>query len=164
MYTPVSKNTGPDPTLTPQDLARSFLAEAGKGRAHALRNAMTRVRELAQNDGISASLSGRIKDVDAIAEKSRRLACTPSQLLDIIGVRVLVPWTRNCYRLACLIRSDFEVLDTQEDDFISNPKANGYRALHMTIIGVNDLPIEVQLRTKWMHEAAERGRSARPRK
>lgn len=159
---PSSTSNDTDPTLMDREVALAFLAESGKSREHALHVAMARLRALVQEDGISAALSGRIKSAASIAYKARRLGCAPGQLLDILGVRIVVSWTSNCYRVAGLIRSKYDVLQAQDDDFIATPKANGYRAIHMTIVGLNDFPIELQLRTKWMNDVAERGTAARP--
>ncbi len=142
--------------------AAEFSARDSDQRALALRAAMVRLREIAAGAGIDTALNGRIKSPASIAAKMGRVGITPSQMRDIIGIRLVVAWTSNCYRLAMLIADEFDVLADDNDDYIASPKSNGYRAIHTTILGLFDFPIEVQLRTTWMNDAAERGQARRP--
>lgn len=137
-----------------QEMAAEFSVQDAARRMLALRSAIVRLRAVAAAAGIDAALSGRIKSPESIAAKMQRVGILPSQMHDIIGVRLVVPWTSNCYRLAGIIADEFEVLADEHDDYIASPKANRYRAIHTTIVGRYDFPIEVQLRTSWMNDTA----------
>lgn len=148
-------------TMKTHDTPEMFLAADAERRLTTLRSTMIRLRRIAQGEGIEARLAGRIKSASSIARKTARFSCNPGQLQDIIGVRIIVPWTSNCYRMAKIIHDEFEILAGEDDDYIAEPKANGYRALHTTLLGRFHYPVEVQLRTSWMNDAAERGASTR---
>ncbi len=144
-----------------QEMAAKFSVRDAARRMLALRSAMVRLRAVAAAARIDAALSGRIRVRGRSPPRcnvsgSCRARCTTSS-----AFRLVVPWTSNCYRLAGIIADEFEVLAGEHDDYIASPKANGYRSIHTTIVGRYDFPIEVQLRTSWMNDTAERGRATR---
>ena len=101
-------------------------------------------------------LSGRIKSRASVLEKALRTGLGVQEIRDVIGVRAMTRRTRSCYRLAERIREVFEVVDGQCDDYIAMPKPNGYRSLHLAIRLPCGSPVEIQIRTRWMHTICER--------
>jgi GTP pyrophosphokinase len=104
-----------------------------------------------------AEISGRVKDCESAERKGVRLGIHPSLVLDNVALRVIVRQASDCYELQALIQSRFIHLATENDDYISRPKANGYRSLHTIVLTDSGFPVEVQLRTPLMHACAETG-------
>jgi (p)ppGpp synthase/HD superfamily hydrolase len=93
----------------------------------------------------------------SISKKMSQKNLGVSQVLDIIGVRAITQYTRDCYRLVHRIRDNFETLENEYNDYIATPKPNGYRSIHLTVIGTSGFPVEIQLHTQWMHRISEAG-------
>ncbi len=105
-------------------------------------------------------LYGRIKSLESISNKMLGNNLDASQLLDIIGVRAITKHPLDCYRLIERIHSEFQVLASEYDDYIASPKPNGYRSIHTTIVSPCGFSVEIQVRTRAMHEICERGSAA----
>ncbi len=116
-------------------------------------------RELAKAD-IEAWVFGRIKKPVSIWRKMRRKHIPFERLTDIIAFRVVVASNEDCYKALGIIHEAYRVIPGEFDDYISNPKRNGYRSLHTAVIGPRLHRIEVQIRTTQMHEVAEFGVAA----
>lgn len=110
--------------------------------------------------GIEAEVYGREKSPISIWRKMQRNNINFEQLLDIIAFRVLVDSVGTCYAALGVIHADYAMLPGRFKDFISTPKPNGYRSLHTTIVGPQQRKIEIQIRTREMHEVAELGVAA----
>ena len=80
-----------------------------------------------------------------------------SQIYDVRAVRVLVPEMRDCYTALGIVHTLWRHIPKEFDDYIANPKENGYRSLHTAVIGPEGKVLEVQIRTHAMHEEAELG-------
>ena len=80
-----------------------------------------------------------------------------SQVYDIRAVRILVPEIKDCYATLGLVHGMWRNIPNEFDDYIANPKENGYRSLHTAVIGPEGKVLEVQIRTSQMHEEAELG-------
>ncbi len=105
---------------------------------------------------------GRIKTVESTAAKAKRIAADWSEVHDKVGIRVIVPSTAHCFVVVNELHTSMEPVMTRYDDYINNPKPNGYQALHTTLRGVGSRLFEVQVRSRKMHHCAEHG-SARHR-
>ncbi len=116
-------------------------------------------RELAQA-GIQADVTGRPKHIYSIINKMKRKQLEFSELYDVRAVRILVPELRDCYTVLGMIHNLWQPIPGEFDDYIANPKSNGYRSLHTAVIGPRDLAIEVQIRTIEMHQHSELGVAA----
>jgi GTP pyrophosphokinase len=110
--------------------------------------------------GITAEVTGREKSPYSIWRKMERKNVSFEQLSDIIAFRVLVDGVQECYAALGVIHGRYAMLPGRFKDFISTPKPNGYRSLHTTIIGPEKRKIEVQIRTREMHEYADLGVAA----
>ncbi len=82
------------------------------------------------------------------------------QLYDVRAVRIIVDSVEKCYETLSLIQENSEVLSKEFDDYIAKPKPNGYQSLHTVVVGSQGKPLEIQIRTRAMHEFAELGVAA----
>lgn len=111
--------------------------------------------ELAEHD-IDAEISGRVKHIYSIYRKMKSKSLSFDQLYDIRALRVLVKSVSECYHALGIVHQIWRHIPHQFDDYITNPKANGYRSLHTAVIAENK-SLEIQIRTKEMHNEAELG-------
>jgi len=116
-------------------------------------------RELAAA-GVNAEVTGRPKHIYSIWNKMRRKQSGIDALYDIRAVRVHVDSVKDCYTALGLVHQLWTPLAHEFDDYIAKPKANNYRSLHTAVIGPEDKPLEVQIRTKEMHQHSEYGVAA----
>ncbi|HEX3952429.1 MAG TPA: bifunctional (p)ppGpp synthetase/guanosine-3',5'-bis(diphosphate) 3'-pyrophosphohydrolase [Stellaceae bacterium] len=116
--------------------------------------------ETLQEDGLNASISGREKSPYSIWRKMQRKDVSFEQLADVMAFRVLVDNVADCYHALGVIHSAYHVVPGRFKDFISTPKPNNYRSVHTGLIGPERQRIEVQIRTREMHEVAELGVAA----
>jgi GTP pyrophosphokinase len=107
--------------------------------------------------GIKAEFSGRAKHIYSIWRKMQRKGIGFSQVYDIRAVRVLVPEVKDCYAALGIVHGLWRNVPNEFDDYIANPKDNGYRSLHTAVIGPAGKVLEVQIRSFDMHEEAEFG-------
>src|SRR5690554_5403471 len=110
-----------------------------------------------QEAGIEAQVSGRVKHIYSIWRKMQRKNLRFSEIYDVRAVRILVPHIRDCYTVLGIAHSQWKHIPQEFDDYIANPKENGYRSLHTAVIGPEGKVLEVQIRTVEMHEEAELG-------
>jgi guanosine-3',5'-bis(diphosphate) 3'-pyrophosphohydrolase len=116
-------------------------------------------RKLAER-GIEAKVTGRQKRPYSTWRKMERKAIGFEQLSDLVGYRVLVNTTEDCYRALGIVHTTWQMIPTRFKDYISTPKQNDYRSLHTTIVGPGKQRVELQIRTRAMHEVAEYGIAA----
>ena len=102
-------------------------------------------------------IAGRAKNIYSIWRKMQRKGIGFSQVLDISAVRILVPEVKDCYATLGLMHGLWRNIPNEFDDYIANPKENGYRSLHTALIGPEGKVLEIQIRTYEMHEEAELG-------
>lgn len=112
------------------------------------------------NEGINASVYGRPKHIYSIWKKMQRKQLGIEELYDLLAVRVIVDTLTNCYTTLGIVHSQWQTIPKEFDDYIANPKENGYQSLHTVIIDPDGKHIEVQIRTQEMHDFAEFGVAA----
>jgi GTP diphosphokinase / guanosine-3',5'-bis(diphosphate) 3'-diphosphatase len=110
--------------------------------------------------GIAAEVSGRRKRVYSIWRKMERKAVGFEQLSDILGFRVVVGSIAECYQALGIVHTTWPVVPGRFKDYISTPKQNDYRSIHSTVIGPGKQRVELQIRTREMHQIAEYGIAA----
>ena len=106
---------------------------------------------------IDAEVQGRAKHIYSIWKKMQHKAIDFSQVRDVQAVRVLVNQIDSCYRVLGVVHTSWPHIGRELDDYIATPKENGYRAIHTTVIGPAGKILEVQIKTRAMHEEAELG-------
>ena len=107
--------------------------------------------------GLEFTIEGRAKHIYSIWRKMQRKGIGFSQVYDIRAVRILVPEIKDCYATLGLVHGQWRNIPNEFDDYIANPKENGYRSLHTAVIGPEGKTLEVQIRTYRMHDEAELG-------
>ena len=131
--------------------------EARERQVEAIRQDME-FRLVAQ--GIEAEVHGRAKHIYSIWRKMRHKAIDFSEVYDVQAVRVLVDRIDACYRVLGVVHTSWPHIPMEFDDYIANPKENGYRSIHTAVIGPVGKTLEVQIRTREMHDEAELGMCA----
>ncbi|WP_019866889.1 RelA/SpoT family protein [Methylovulum miyakonense] len=111
-------------------------------------------------ENISATIYGRPKHIYSIWKKMQRKQLGIEELYDLLAVRVIVDNLGACYTTLGIVHSLWQTIPKEFDDYIANPKENGYQSLHTVIIDPDGKRIEVQIRTQEMHDFAEFGVAA----
>lgn len=106
---------------------------------------------------IEADISWRAKHIFSIWKKMKRKNIDFADVFDVRAVRLLVDKTWDCYAALGLVHSTYTPLPGEFDDYIAQPKPNGYRSLHTAVVGPGGKVVEIQIRTHQMHEEAEYG-------
>ena len=113
--------------------------------------------------GLKADISGRPKHIYSIHQKMEKYSASGKQfddIHDLLALRVLVGTVPDCYSAVGVIHSLWHPWAEEFDDFIANPKPNGYQALHTAVMCLGTIPLEIQIRTRDMHYVAEYGVAA----
>src|SRR5712672_762524 len=110
--------------------------------------------------GVEAEVSGRRKRAYSIWRKMERKSVGFEQLSDIFGFRVVVKSLAECYQALGIVHTTWPVVPGRFKDYVSTPKQNDYRSIHTTVIGPSQQRVELQIRTRDMHEIAEYGIAA----
>ena len=110
--------------------------------------------------GIKAEVTGRSKHIYSIVNKMKRKNVDFSELYDVRAVRILVDDIKDCYTVLGLVHNMWQPIPSEFDDYIAHPKSNDYRSLHTAVIGPRNLALEVQIRTREMHQHSELGVAA----
>src|SRR5213083_3276785 len=144
---------------------KAMVAERRTDREEHVREAsMVLQKELDKVD-IPADISGRAKHFYSIYDKMAKKGREFNEIYDLTAMRVIVErsgdeGTRDCYGALGLIHSLWKPMPGRFKDYIAMPKFNAYRSLHTTVIGPEGRPLEIQVRTRDMHEIAELGVAA----
>lgn len=109
---------------------------------------------------IEATVYGRAKKPYSIWRKMQEKDLAFSRLSDIYGFRIICDSLSDCYRILGVIHQRWRAVPGRFKDYISQPKNNGYRSIHTTVSGRDGKRVEVQIRTREMHEVAEAGVAA----
>ncbi len=144
---------------TYKQIAR-LLDEKRTEREQGMAALCTRIAEALASQGMAAEVSGRPKHIYSIVKKMRGKSLPFERVFDIRALRVVVPAVADCYQVLSWVHEQFVPVPEEFDDYIARPKPNGYQSLHTVVRDADGKPIEIQIRTRQMHEHAEHGVAA----
>ena len=150
------------PVLNPEawKIIKGRLSQLHDESGNVLREIEQALSAKLEENGIKAVVTGREKRPYSIWKKMEKKQMSLGQLSDIFGFRVIVGTIDECYRALGVVHRTWRAVPEKFKDYISNPKQNDYRSLHTIIIGPHHMRVEMQIRTRLMHEIAERGVAA----
>ncbi|MFI5367652.1 MAG: RelA/SpoT family protein [Spirochaetia bacterium] len=139
---------------------RQFVADRKIERASYLERVKAAITKEAVASGIPIEIETRAKHFYSIYLKMRRRGKPLEEIYDLLGLRVLVESTSQCYELLGLVHKLWMPIEGRFKDYIAMPKSNRYQSLHTTVMGYAGKIIEIQIRTQGMHQTAENGIAA----
>jgi guanosine-3',5'-bis(diphosphate) 3'-pyrophosphohydrolase len=149
---------------TYHDIARK-LAETKKDRTRFINDFIRPIKEKLDKSGISGEIYGRPKSIHSIWNKMKKKGVEFEEVYDLFAIRVILDSApekekEDCWKVYSLITDEYSPSPERMRDWLSNPKANGYEALHTTVMGPQGKWVEVQIRSERMNEIAEKGLAA----
>jgi GTP pyrophosphokinase len=142
------------------DLYKSIarqLEERRVEREQFVQSAVARLHAALDEHGIRAEVSGRPKHIHSIYNKMRTKGLTFAEVQDLRAFRVIVGDVKDCYTVLGMVHQMWPPIPREFDDYISRPKPNGYQSLHTVVVGEDGRALEIQIRTRSMHQHAEFG-------
>jgi guanosine-3',5'-bis(diphosphate) 3'-pyrophosphohydrolase len=141
------------------------LAETKRERTKFINEFIKPLNEKLEKTGFDFSIYGRPKSIHSIWTKMKKKGVVFEEVYDLFAIRVILnsPAERekeDCWKVYSLITDEYNPSPERLRDWLSNPKSNGYEALHTTVMGPEGRWVEVQIRTKRMNEIAEKGLAA----
>ena len=148
--------------LEPQVFQRvaQWVEERREERESFIAQAMSDLRTMLVDAGIDGEVSGRPKHIYSIWRKMQTKHLAFEQLYDVRALRVIVDSEQDCYQILSLVQARWQTVASEFDDYIAKPKPNGYQSLHTVVLDAGGKPLEIQIRTRRMHESAELGLAA----
>ena len=138
----------------------SYLDEKRGERESFIEEVVATLKQAVSETGIVAEIYGRPKHIYSIWKKMTTKQRDFHELFDVRAVRIVVDTVADCYVVLGLVHGLWRHIEKEFDDYIANPKENGYRSLHTAVRGPEGKPVEVQIRTRAMDEFAEHGVAA----
>ena len=148
--------------LEPEEYHRiaRALAERRVDRERYITEVCALLRSELREAGVAATVYGRPKHIYSIARKMRRKHVGFEELFDVRAVRIVVESIADCYAALGVVHGLWRYVPGEFDDYIATPKDNEYRSIHTAVIGPEAKSLEVQIRSRDMHEQAELGVAA----
>ena len=137
-----------------------LIEERNKSAEKVIAKTTREVSELLKKEKIEFELSGRVKSVYSLHKKMAKYNQNIDEIYDLNALRFIVKDETTCYLVMGLIHSLYTPMDGRIKDYIAVPKVNGYQSIHTTVITPDKKVVEFQIRTREMHEYAERGLAA----
>lgn len=137
-----------------------LLHERRVDREQFIEDVVTVLRQAMADGGIRAEIYGRPKHIYSIWRKMQKKSLAFDELFDVRAVRVMVDQLQDCYAALGIVHTRFRHLPDEFDDYVANPKPNGYQSIHTVVLGPAGKTLEIQIRTHKMHEDAELGIAA----
>ena len=138
----------------------SHLDEKRDEREQFITDVVAKIKTITNQEAITADIYGRPKHIFSIWKKMSSKQRSFDELFDVRAVRVVVETVAECYVVLGLVHAQWRHINKEFDDYIANPKKNGYQSLHTAVYGPQGKPVEIQIRTRKMHEFAENGVAA----
>jgi GTP pyrophosphokinase len=142
-----------------QRMAR-LVDDTRAGREASVAQARDALAALLVRHGLAAEVVGRPKHLYSIWKKMQGKGLAFARVYDARALRVIVHDVPSCYAALARVHEAWAPVDGEYDDYIARPKPNGYQSLHTVVLGSDGRPLEVQIRTRAMHEHAEHGVAA----
>lgn len=147
-----------------KEIARK-LAETRRERTRYINEFIRPLRDKLEKAGFNFELHGRPKSIHSIWNKMKKKGVSFEEVYDLFAIRAILnsPPERekeDCWKVYSMITDEYTPSPERLRDWLSNPKSNGYEALHTTVMGPQGKWVEVQIRTKRMNEIAEKGLAA----
>ncbi len=139
---------------------KALLAEKRTARTQAIDQVIAEITARLGELGIAARVTGRPKHIYSIYKKMQRKQLGYEQIYDVSAVRVIVEEIEGCYAVLGVVHGLWTPITGEFDDYIARPKGNDYRSLHTAVVGPDGKPLEIQIRTREMHEFNEYGVAA----
>ena len=141
------------------------LDEQTSEREEYIKKFITSIYKLIQKTGYKLKIQGRTKAISSIWKKMQRQGVPFDEVYDLFAIRIIIDVDENlakdaCWEIYSLITEKYKSHPARLRDWISKPKLNGYSSLHATVVGLENKWLEVQIRTRQMHEVAENGLAA----
>ena len=120
------------------------------------------IKQKMYEEKINCVVDGRLKHYFSIYKKKMKSNVELEQIYDVFAIRIIVNSNdkNECYKVFGIIQNMYKDLPGRIKDYINRPKSNGYQSIHTTVIGIDDEPFEIQIRTRQMHDIAENGLAA----
>lgn len=135
----------------------TLLEEKRSDREAFIKRFSTELETLLKQQNIRSTVSGRVKHIVSIWRKMQRKNLEFHELFDVRAVRILVESVADCYAVLGIVHTTWQHIPKEFDDYVANPKDNGYQSLHTAVAADNGQVVEVQIRTVEMHEKSEFG-------
>ncbi len=139
---------------------KTLLARKKSQRENYIEYVRHELLKILHENEIKGEVSGRFKHFWSIQKKMERRGIDFDELYDITAFRIIVDTIAQCYQLLGVVHHKWRPIPGTFDDYIAMPKPNGYQSLHTAVIGPKGERIEIQIRTRKMHEIAEHGVAA----
>lgn len=136
------------------------LSELSEQNSEVIETIEKQLKDKFAESDLDAEVNGRLKKAYSVYRKMESKSLSFEQLSDLVGFRVIVDNKEDCYRALGIIHTTWAVVPGRFKDYISTPKQNDYRSLHTTIVGPSRQRVELQIRSRFMHDIAERGVAA----
>jgi GTP pyrophosphokinase len=148
--------------LEPAEYRRiaGWLNESRIDRERYIETVIAAISEELARAGITAEVIGRPKHIYSIWRKMHRKNLAFEQVFDVRAVRIITASVEDCYAALGVVHGRWHYIPGEFDDYIATPKDNLYRSLHTAVLGPAAVPVEIQIRTREMHEHAELGVAA----
>jgi GTP pyrophosphokinase len=137
-----------------------WVNERREERESFIAKATDELRSMLAENGINGEVAGRSKHIYSIWKKMQAKQLAFDELYDVRALRVIVTTEQECYQVLSLVQARWQTVAQEFDDYIAKPKANGYQSLHTVVRDDGGKPLEIQIRTRRMHESAELGLAA----
>jgi len=144
-----------------ENIARQLRSKR-REREHYINRFVQPIKKRLTEEGLSYEVAGRPKHLFSIYNKMMKRSKPIEEIYDLFAVRIVIDTTDNseCFITYSIVTELYKPIPERFKDYISVPKKNGYQSIHTTVIGPDGRMVEVQIRTKAMHEIAERGVAA----
>ncbi|MBQ5812251.1 bifunctional (p)ppGpp synthetase/guanosine-3',5'-bis(diphosphate) 3'-pyrophosphohydrolase [Candidatus Saccharibacteria bacterium] len=142
------------------DELEKLIKKHNKSAEKSLARTEEEIRRALRKEKIKYKLSGRVKSVYSLHKKLAKHHQNIGEIYDLMALRIIVDDVTTCYLVLGIIHSLYTPMTGRIKDYIAKPKQNGYQSLHTTVITKDKHIVEFQIRTKEMHEYAERGLAA----